>query len=212
MLVVKWRGVLLVVMLFLLQVETAQAGAYVDALSTANDALIYAAGDGYGDVEALSTKLQRLRHVGDLSEADARQIRLLAEHLEAVVKQVRSGGEFPWSAAGEIAVAIRGVVRSAEDHSVADRQLVVEFILIQYLYRSFFGTFELAPELQESMVSKSEKVLLQELEGQFPLSDGAKKTSAWRCMSRAIANLDADAAQVRSTPLVFFKCARNLTE
>jgi hypothetical protein len=207
----KWKSVLSLVLLQLLLGGTALANTFAEALATTNDALMYAS-ESYGDVDVLLAKMQRLRHASDLGGDDQRLLVGLADQLEPLVQQVRAGGDVPWSTAGELARSVRDLVRASEGSAAADQGVALEFLLTQYLYRSFFGVFELAPEQQDSMVSKNEKELLQGLQGQVGIPKEVRQASAWHCLERAVANLEADAKEVNLTPLVFFKCTRNLTE
>jgi hypothetical protein len=201
----------IVVVIAGLAANSVRASNYVDALTATNDALIFAGAD-YGDFSVIRRSIDRLRHSATTSESDRQQAIALATQLDSLVLHAKSGDEIAWSAAGKLGVAIRGQVQAAETVGAVDEDLLLEFLLSQYLFRSLFGSFELAPELGRSMVSQDEKALLTHLQSGYPAPEGASKTAALGCVERSVMNLEADAVKVKPTPLVFLKCVRRLTE
>ncbi|HCF4069080.1 TPA: hypothetical protein NIE13_006345 [Pseudomonas aeruginosa] len=205
----KWLAALIAVAALITGTRIASANTYLEALATTNDVLILA-GEGYGKKDDISSRTQQLRSYKDLPEQALADMRQLSEALTPLLQQESTDNELAWSAAFQIAGPVRGVVQAAEQAGVADQKLMVEFMLTQYLYRSYFGLFELAPEAQDSLIAQNEQGLLKSLAQRAPATAASPVASQRRCVERAVSNLDVEVNKVRLTPLVFYKCARGL--
>lgn len=205
----KWLVASIAAAALITGVRTASANTYLEALATTNDVLILA-GEGYGKKDDIASRTQQLRSYKDLPEQALVDMRQLSEALAPLLQQESTDNELAWSAAFQIAGPVRGVVQAAEQAGVANQKLMVEFMLTQYLYRSYFGLFELAPEAQDSLIAQNEQGLLKSLAQRLPETAASPVSSQRRCVERAVSNLDVEVNKVRLTPLVFYKCARGL--
>jgi hypothetical protein len=182
---------------------------YAQALATTNDVLIYA-GEGYGDESLLLAKVQQLQ--APEGAANQGPLNELAGSLKPLVSNGPSPDEgLSWAAAADIAEPVRALVSAAETNGAVDQPLLLEFLLTHYLYRSYFGVFEKAPEARGSLIALDESGLMVLLEDRFPTA-GTPVSARRRCVQRAIENLTGVATKVRLTPLTFYKCTRSLTE
>lgn len=120
------------------------------------------------DLGALAAALQSSQLVND---------ELRKTHQEFVT-QIRRGVSFgpneedvPWSYQRELSKALRDFLMSAHgltsDTAQAELPVKLEYLSVQYLFRSYIGNFELAREHGEQYLGQDERVLVPDIDSQI---------------------------------------------
>ncbi len=173
--------------------------------SRATSSLLLLRGEGYQDEhrQRLETDLQALADA--LQQLPQGSDSLRAAHAE-LVKQLRRGVAFgpgeenmPWGYLQELSKALREVLSEARALASEDESALaakVEYLAVQYLSRSYLGSFEIAREQPDTYVGQDERLLVpavdQELEALTAKDDPqvAKLMVRWAYLKAALSDMN----------------------
>ena len=207
-----------------------QAQAYA---SRATSSLLLLRGEGFqnshrqrleNDIQTLAAAVQRLPQSSDA---------LRASHLE-LVTQLRRGVSFgpsednvPWGYPQELAKALREFLHAARQLAHAgDSELSakVEYLAVQYLSRSYIGSFEIAREQPDTYLGQDERLLVPAVEQEMATlaakADPAltKLRVRWEDLKAALSDMNSKSNTLQSVsgrpfaPITVDRHSRALTQ
>lgn len=176
------------------------------------------------DLQTLAAAMQRLPQSSDA---------LRNAHLELVV-QIRRGVSFgpkeedmPWRYPEELSKALLAVLQEARQLAPADDSEVaaeLEYLAVQYLSRSYFGSFEIARELPDTYLGQDERKLIPAIDAQLaPLHAKADPEissllARWGYLKSALSDLNSQSNTLQSVsgrpfaPITVYRHTRSFTE
>ncbi|NQD93979.1 hypothetical protein HP532_15120 [Pseudomonas sp. CrR25] len=201
--------------------------------SRATSSLLLLRGEGFqknhqarldSDIQSLAGALQRLPQASD---------ELRSAHLE-LVSQLRRGVAFgpneddmPWNYPQDLAKALRDVLLAARQLPGAggnELSAKVEYLAVQYLSRSYVGSFEIAREQPEIYLGQDERVLVPDVDQALAALDASanptigKLKVRWEYLKAALSDMNSKSSSLESisgrpfAPITVDRHSRALTE
>ncbi|WP_339489850.1 hypothetical protein [Pseudomonas sp. EL_65y_Pfl2_R95] len=151
-----------------------------------------------------------------------------------LVTQLRNGVSYgpsednvPWRYPQELSKALREFLHEARQMPQgSDNELPaeVEYLAVQYLSRSYMGTFEIAREQPDTYLGQDERILLPNIDQQLKALDSAddpsldKLRSRWEYLKSALADMNSKSNTLQSVsgrpfaPITVDRHSRTLTQ
>lgn len=201
--------------------------------SRATSSLMLLRGEGFqkkhlntleADLQALAGAIQSLPQGSDA---------LRSAHQELVL-QIRRGVAFgpkeedlPWRYPEDLSKALLTVLHEARQLSPeGDSELAakLEYLSVQYLSRSYLGSFEIAREQTDSYLGQDERKLVPAVDGELAALDAQanpdwrKVTVRWEYLKAALTDLNSQSNTLSSVsgrafaPMTVYRHTRALTE
>ena len=201
--------------------------------SRATSSLMLLRGEGFqkkhlntleADLQALAGAIQSLPQGSDA---------LRSAHQELVL-QIRRGVAFgpneedlPWRYPEDLSKALLNVLHEARQLSPeGDSELAakLEYLSVQYLSRSYLGSFEIAREQTDSYLGQDERKLVPAVDGELAALDAQanpdwrKVTVRWEYLKAALTDLNSQSNTLSSVsgrafaPMTVYRHTRALTE
>ena len=181
-----------------------------EMITLANDVLVYS-NERIGNPAELERRIGALSGSAEYPGSDVHAAFKIT--LADLMQSAARGQDLPWETPRDFSRITRDIVSNIE-YKQADTQLLLEFIALQYLAKSYLGIYELAPEQERSVISKNELQLIEVIEQRLALSVGSKQKSTLAYVKKAIA--DSLYEQLRfspkATPLVVYRGTRSLSK
>jgi hypothetical protein len=173
------------------------------------------------DLNALNAAFGRVAEPG---EALAKARGTLVTQLERGVSFGHKEEDVPWRYPQELAKALRDFLIAARTQAGAESlPAKVEYLNVQYLSRSYIGTFEIARENADTYIGQDERGLLPDIDQQLaPLDDKtdpavAKLKTRWSFLKSALSDLNSQSNSLVSAsgrpyaPMVVDRHARSMS-
>ncbi|MEX6502041.1 hypothetical protein [Pseudomonas zhanjiangensis] len=189
--------------------------AYAEAVSPQEQVQVYASratssllllrGEGFqknhqarleSDIQTLAAALQGLAQSSDA---------LRSSHLQ-LVTQLRRGVSFgpneedvPWGYPQELSKALRDFLHAARQlprEGESELSAKIEYLAVQYLSRSYIGTFEIAREQPDTYLGQDERLLVPAVDQELALLDDqqdpriAKLKMRWEYLKAALSDMN----------------------
>ncbi len=173
--------------------------------SRATSSLLLLRGEGFqkihqarldSDLQTLAAALQRLPESSD---------ELRASHLE-LVTQLRRGVSFgpneddvPWGYPQALAKALREFLHAARQlprEGQSELSAKIEYLAVQYLSRSYVGTFEIAREQPDTYLGQDERLLVPAVDQELAALDDrqdpriGKLKTRWEYLKAALSDMN----------------------
>jgi hypothetical protein len=133
-----------------------------------------------------------------------------------LVTQLRLGVSFgpkeddmPWSYPQDLAQSLRDLLTVARAvpnaDPVGELPAQVEYLAVQYLSRSYIGSFEIAREQPDNYVGQDERVLVPQIDKELGALDGkanpvvAKLQTRWKFLRAALMDMNSGSNALAST-------------
>ncbi|MGX5217525.1 hypothetical protein ACVTMO_02555 [Pseudomonas segetis] len=199
----------------------------------ATSSLLLLRGEGFQKIhqQRLEADLQALN--GALQAISQPSDNLLATRQE-LVTQLRNGVSYgpsednvPWRYPQELSKALRDFLHEARQMPQgSDDELPaeVEYLAVQYLSRSYMGTFEIAREQPDTYLGQDERLLLPKIDQQLNTAGLAddpalgKLTARWEYLKSALADMNSKSNTLQSVsgrpfaPITVDRHSRTLTQ
>lgn len=205
-----------------------------EACQAVNSLLLYR---GEGLQEKYSQRLREdLQQLANQMAALPASTPALAQKHAELDRQLRLGLTFgpneddmPWSYPEDLSAALRDVLLASVDASggeaVTGLSSRIEYLTVQYLYRAYFGLFEILRERPDMYMGQNEQVLISSIEASLtdktknPELQDSKAQGRWKFLKVALSDMNTNDGGVmvgtRSgrayAPLVVDRHARALT-
>lgn len=217
--------------------------AFGEALSPAEQVQVYASratssllllrGEGFQKAheQRLESDLQALS--GAMQAISQPSSSLLATHA-TLVTTLRNGVSYgpnednvPWGYPQELSKSLRDFLHEARQTSQGNTNELpaeVEYLAVQYLSRSYMGTFEIAREQPDTYLGQDERILLPKIDQQLAelgSSDDpavAKLRSRWEYLKAALSDMNSKSNTLQSVsgrpfaPITVDRHSRTLTQ
>ena len=183
--------------------------------SRATSSLLLIRGEGFQDeyVNRLEKDIADLETAAQAAMSASSEIPGLTTKL---VTQLRLGVSFgpkeddmPWSYPQDLAQSLRDlltVARGVPDADpVGELPAQVEYLAVQYLSRSYIGSFEIAREQPDNYVGQDERVLVPQIDKELGALDGksnpavAKLKTRWKFLRAALMDMNSGSNALAST-------------
>lgn len=175
------------------------------------------------DLQALAAAVQALPQSSDA---------LRSAHQELVV-QIRRGVAFgpkeedlPWRYPEELSKALLSVLEEARKQAGPDDSELaakLEYLSVQYLSRSYLGSFETAREQPDTYLGQDERKIVPSVDAQLAALDGktdpqvGKLKTRWDYLKAALVDLNSQSSALQSAsgrpfaPITVYRHTRSLT-
>jgi hypothetical protein len=183
--------------------------------SRATSSLLLIRGEGFQ--EEYLTRLEK--DIADLETASQAAMSASSEIpglTTKLVTQLRLGVSFgpkeddmPWSYPQDLAQSLRDLLTVARAvpnaDPVGELPAQVEYLAVQYLSRSYIGSFEIAREQPDNYVGQDERVLVPQIDKELGALDGkanpvvAKLQTRWKFLRAALMDMNSGSNALAST-------------
>jgi hypothetical protein len=176
------------------------------------------------DIQALAAAIQSLPQTSD---------ELRSSHAE-LVTQLRRGVSFgpsednvPWRYPQELSKALRDVLHATRQlprEGDSELSAKVEYLAVQYLSRSYIGTFEIAREQPDTYLGQDERQLLPAIDAELTALDAkanpevGKLRVRWEYLKAAFSDMNSQSNALASisgrpfAPITVYRHSRSLTD
>lgn len=193
--------------------QTPQEQMQVQACRAVGSLLLYR-GEGFQPsyAERVNSDLAALAAAVQSSPQASAELRA---NQQALVTQIKRGVSFgpneedvPWGYQKELSKALRDFLISAHGMAVAtpvdELPVKLEYLSVQYLFRSYVGSLELAREHADQYIGQDERLLVPDIDGQMnnlPEQDAAirkKLDTRWGYLRTALSDMNSGVTAMTS--------------
>ena len=195
------------------QAQTPQEQMQVQACRAVGSLLLYR-GEGFqaSYAERVDSDLAALAAAVQSSPQASAELRANQQNLVTQIKRGVSFGpneeDVPWGYQKELSKALRDFLLSAyslgKANPVDELPVKLEYLSVQYLFRSYIGSLELAREHADQYIGQDERLLVPEIDGEMnnlPQQDAAAKKkldTRWGYLRVALADMNSGVTAMTS--------------
>jgi hypothetical protein len=175
------------------------------------------------DLAALNSAFQGTQEPSEALQASYKEL----------LKQIRLGmtygpeeDDVPWGYVADLSQALRVLLLEANEMADSSPESLVpvqiEYLAMQYLYRSYLGSFETARDRTDIYVGQDERTMLPEIDKVLAGMDGGadviKLKTRWSYLRAALEDMNSGSNALESAsgrafaPITVARHSRNLTE